>query len=121
MAAPIVLIVDDDVEVAELTCEVVELGGVKAVYRTSVVDAIDYLARNAGTVVAVLTDIHLGSPMSGIDLAMHIDVAWPTVAVCVVTGFAGTPPTRLPSRAIFLSKPWRGADLIAFVNRAAGR
>ena len=118
---PIVLVVDDDIEVAELTCEVAELGGVKAVYRTNVVDAIDFLARHAGPIAGVITDVDLASPLSGIELACHVDVEWPGIAVCVISGVSVTRPIRLPASADFISKPWRSVELLAFIDKALGR
>ena len=117
----VVLIVEDDVEVAELTCEVVEIVGVAAVYRTSVTDAIEYLARNTPNTVGLITDINLAAPMSGIELAVYAAAEWPALAICVISGMTAERPRRLPASVSFIPKPWRAADIVAFVERAVRR
>ena len=116
-----VLIVDDDVAIAEVTCEVVQLAGVQAVYRTGVLDAIDFIARNHAEIIALLTDINLASAMSGIELAIHVAQEWPAIAICAVSGLSGERPRRLPETAAYLSKPWQSDDVLAFVTAAMPR
>lgn len=116
---PRVLIVDDDVALAEVTCEVMGLVGAPAIYRTSITDALEAMARHAGSIAMLFTDINMRSPLSGVDLAVHVAEEWPHVAICVTSGFDHERPKRLPERAVFLAKPWRSPDVIACL-RAAG-
>ena len=111
-----VLIVEDDIHLAEVTCEVLEVAGLQAVFRTSIAEAMDYLARNSGTTSALFTDINLASPMSGIELAVYVAEEYPAIAICVTSGFTGVRPKRLPEKATFLAKPWHLADLMDFAD-----
>ena len=118
---PRVLIVEDNVDLAEVTCELLGLAGHQAIYRTSIADALDALTRHAGAIAVLMTDINLSTPMSGIELAVYTSQEWPEVALCVTSGFAAERPRRLPEKAIFLGKPWQHDELLAFVHQACGR
>lgn len=118
---PTVLIVEDNVEVAEMTCEFVELAGLQAIYRTTVEEAMDYIARNPDSTVGLITDINLETPMSGIELAVYVAEEWPLIAICVTSGIVAERPKRLPTKAGFLPKPWHAPDLLAFIGEAARR
>ncbi len=113
-----ILIVEDDIQLAEVTCAVVELSGLQAVFRTSIAEAVDYLSRNPATTVGLLTDINLMTPMGGIELATYVAAEWPRVAICVTSGFSPERPARLPPKAIFLAKPWKPPELISFAEQA---
>lgn len=115
---PAVLIVEDDRHLAEITCETIQAEGLQAVFRTSLSDALDYLAGNSAHVCAVLTDINLMSPMGGIELAVYVAEEWPNIAIGVMSGLALERPSRLPLHAVFLPKPWRLEELLNFVQGA---
>ena len=114
---PQVLVVEDDVSLAELICDLLTTDGTRAIYRTTVTDALDALAEHAGSIALLMTDINLLTPMSGIELAVYVAQEWPEVVLCVTTGGTTERPRRLPDNAMFLSKPWDNAELIAFVRR----
>ena len=112
----IVLVVEDDVTLAEITCELIEAAGLSAVFRTTMADALDYFAKFSGTMAALFTDINLHTPMGGIELAVHVAAEWPDVAICVTSGIAHERPRQLPEKARFLAKPWRGDELVSFLK-----
>lgn len=115
---PRVLVVEDDVGLAELICELLSTDGIPAIYRTTVADALDALSRHAGSLAVLMTDINLLTPMSGIELAVYAAQEWPELVLCVTTGGSNERPRRLPDSAMFLAKPWDNAELMAFVRRA---
>ena len=116
-----ILIVEDDVGVAEMACEIMQLSGLSAVYRTTVADAMHYIARHADSTVALMTDINLESPMTGIELAIYVGEEWPHIALCVTSGNGSLRPARLPQRATYIAKPWSTADLLRFAEEARRR
>ncbi len=118
--APRVLIVEDDVDLAEVTCEVLALSGVVSIYRTTVADAMEALSLHKGSITVLVTDIHLASPMSGIELAVYVAQEWPDVAICATSGISHERPRRLPDKCAFLPKPWHPPTLVAFVRDAGG-
>ncbi len=115
---PRVLVVEDDVRLAELICDLLSSAGAPAIYRTSVTEALEVLSRHAGSISVLMTDINLLTPMSGIELAVYAAQEWPEVVLCVTTGGTTERPRRLPDTAMFLSKPWDNEELIAFVRKA---
>lgn len=115
---PRVLVVEDDVHLAELICDMLSSAGMPAIFRTSVTDALDVLSQHAGSIAVLMTDINLLTPMSGIELAVYAAQEWPSVVLCVTTGGTNERPRRLPDTAMFLSKPWDNDELIAFVRKA---
>jgi hypothetical protein len=48
-------------------------------------------------------------------------VTWPRVRVLLTSGDAGDQPSDLRMSATFIPKPWRAADILAWVQEAAGR
>lgn len=118
--APHVLVVDDDPDLAEVACEIMTMAGTPAIYRTSVTDAIEAMTRYAGSLGALLTDINLASPMSGIELAIYVAEEWPDVTIGVMSGVFVERPKRLPDKATFLLKPCRPPDLVAFARGLGG-
>lgn len=115
---PRILVVEDDVGLAELVCDLLIADGTPAIFRTSVTDALDALARHAGSIAVLMTDINLLTPMSGIELAVYAAQEWPHLALCVTTGGSLERPRRLPDHAMFLAKPWDNGELIALVRKA---
>lgn len=115
---PRVLVVEDDVRLAEMICELLSSDGIHTIYRTSVTEALDALARHAGSISVLMTDINLLTPMSGIELAVYTAQEWPEVVLCVTTGGSTERPRRLPANAMFLAKPWDNEELMAFVRKA---
>lgn len=115
---PQVLVVEDDISLAELICDLLASDGIRAVYRTTVAEALDMLAQHAGSIAMLMTDINLLTPMSGIELAVYAAQEWPAVVLCVTTGGTRERPRRLPDNAVFLSKPWDNDELIAVVRKA---
>ena len=117
--APQVLVVDDDVALAEVTVELLGFAGTPAIYRTTVIDATDAIMLHAGSIRAVLTDVHLATPMSGVELAVFLAEQWPQIGICVTSGIYHERPKRLPDKAHFLLKPWQTEDLLAAVSACA--
>lgn len=115
---PRVLVVEDDVRLAEVICELLSSDGIPAIHRTSVTDALEALAQHAGSISVLMTDINLLTPMSGIELAVYAAQEWPEVVLCVTTGGSTERPRRLPANAMFLAKPWDNEELMAFMRQA---
>ena len=114
-----VLIVEDDALLAEMALEMVEEAGLAAVAVDSVDAALDYLKENAERVSAMFSDVRLKGSLNGVELAAFVAVRWPTISICVTSGVALERPFRLPRNARFMPKPWKAAEVIAFVEQAA--
>ena len=115
----VVLIVEDDALLAEMALEMVQEAGLPGVAVDSVDAALDYLKENADRVAAMFSDVRLKGSLNGVELAAFVAVRWPTISICVTSGVALERPFRLPRNARFMPKPWKAAEVIAFVEQAA--
>lgn len=106
----LVLIVEDDLlqrmdlvdELRRAGCSVVEAGSGE--------DALRHL-RSGHRIDLVLTDINLGGPLSGWDVAESFRAARPRIPVVYMSGNS-VEPERQVAGSVFLSKPCRSADIL---------
>ncbi len=117
----VVLIVEDDALLADMAAEMIEETGSTAKAVDSVDAALEYLKEHSDDVAAMFSDVRLKGPLNGIELAAFVAVRWPSIAICVTSGVAPERPYRLPKNAQFMPKPWKPADVISFIEKAAGR
>ena len=92
-----VVIVEDDLELSRMASDMVEECGLRAV-----------LARFA--------DIALSDSIDGIALALTTAERYPWISICVTTGNSAVRPDVLPRKVRFISKPWRAAEVLAFLE-----
>ena len=69
----------------------------------------------------MFSDVRTPGPIGGFELARIIGVTWPRVRVLLTSGDAGDQPSDLRVSATFIPKPWRAEDILAWVERRAGR
>ena len=113
-----ILLVEDDFEVREATESLLQEEGASVL---SVDSAEPALALLDGTTPLglVISDVVLGGPLSGIDVAEAARRRRPAVPVLFVTGYAAPAETlgrRLPVDVPLLLKPFRRATLLAAVT-----
>lgn len=115
----IALIVEDDVAQSELGAVMLREFDLEVTCASSAEEAIDVIAQAGGAVSIVLADVRLSGPMDGIALAHRVSVLWPAVSVIVTSGDPAAFAAELPEGAIFVPKPWRALDIVAFAEQAA--
>ena len=54
----------------------------------------------------LIIDIRIPGSMDGFGLAHHVRDVWPTVKIIVTSGMVDTPPSGLPKRSMFITKPY---------------
>ena len=116
-----VLIVDDDVDMAELLSSICEADGHEAFARNSSKDAIEHLKNHA--VDLLITDIAMAPP-DGLELVRTARSMQPDLLAIAVTGYWGryTLPEVLATGALDLMfKPFRVEELRARLAMAAER
>jgi hypothetical protein len=59
----------------------------------------------------------LESATEGLDLAAIINRTWPWIALLVTSGATAPPPTGLPLKAHYLSKPWRPEQVLRLIQK----
>ena len=114
-----VLIVEDDEELSSMACDMVDECGLIPFPCATGQAAHDHLAANAADVRALFTDITLGDSIDGVALALTTAERYPWISICVTSGLFTMRPEVLPHKVRFISKPWRAAEILAFVEGAA--
>jgi two-component system cell cycle response regulator CpdR len=102
---PLVLIVDDDENVLEITTEFVQRLGYNAVVASNGTDALNILRRNQDVTV-LFSDINMPG-MDGEELAGAAVAVRPGLRVILTSG-----ARRSTIAAAFVPKPYRAADLV---------
>lgn len=72
-----------------------------------------------GRVDALITDIDLPGPISGLELAHQAARLRPGLPIVIVSGARPPAPSDLPLGAVFLPKPYRLPDILAAFQRQA--
>lgn len=113
-----VMIVEDDAELSRMARDMVEEYGLTAFECATGQAAHDHLTANADDVLALFTDICLRDSIDGVALALTTAERYPWISICVTSGLSDVRPEVLPRKVRFISKPWRAAEVMAFVEGA---
>ena len=112
-----VIVVEDDPVNRLIAVDALDEGGFDVVDFSRADDALAYIESADRPVAALLTDVSVPGDRDGIDLAVQIGQRWPETLVLITSGrFGDNRPEELPSDALFLTKPWRGRDLVATIR-----
>jgi CheY-like chemotaxis protein len=118
----VILVVEDNAEVRELTLQRVEGLGYVALEAESGPDAVRVL-ESEEHIDLVLSDIVMAGGMSGFDLARWIATNSPKVHMVLTTGYAEEERRQDPGRAeavAILRKPYKRAELAKALKEALG-
>lgn len=111
-----VLIVDDEVLVRMVGSDILADGGYRVLEAANAAEALECL--QSGTEVMVLfTDVNMPGTPDGLGLANLVSSRWPQVKILVASGAVKPGRGDLPEKGLFLSKPYRAEDLLAFIGR----
>ena len=116
VATPVVLVVEDEILVREMTVDFVDLAGCTTVTASNADEAVAIL-ESRQDIALVVTDINMAGSMDGLKLAHAVRDRWPPINIIVVSGKMRPTINELPIRAFFLAKPFKGDDLISAVRR----
>jgi PAS domain S-box-containing protein len=115
-----VLVVDDQPEVLEVTCELFRTLGMNAIPAMSAREALNLLQRVPG-IEFMLTDVMMPG-MTGVDLARKAREIQPQLQVILASGYSG--PTHAAQGGeldgfAFLSKPYKLGDVVRKLRELA--
>ena len=117
-----VLVVDDEREVAEATCLLLELEGYEVFVASSRSEALDRVA--AASPDLIVSDFHLRGGDTGVGVVAsvrnHIHDAIPVIFVTGDTAKAALADSKIDN-AVLLNKPVRADDLVAAVREGIAR
>ena len=118
---PVVLVVEDDALLRYHALDVVESAGYEAIEAENADEAIRILERRTD-VRLIFTDIDMPGSMDGLKLAAVVRNRWPPVEIIVTSGVRGIAESDLPTRGLFISKPYSADHVTAamrnFINPA---
>jgi CheY-like chemotaxis protein len=106
---PLVLVVDDSGEVAEVTSSLFEHLGYDTVYRESAEAALKLLAEGA-SIDLVFSDIVMPGMIDGVGLAKEVRARYPNLPVLLTTGYSDAAKAA-PSDLRILHKPFDNESL----------
>lgn len=117
-AQPVVLVVEIDIICRNLTVDLVKIAGCVPIAVNDCYDAIDVI-RERDDIALVVTDITITDSLDGLSLAHAVRERWPPINILVVSKMQQPLPHELPTRALFMAKPFEGHDLVSTVRRLA--
>lgn len=106
-----VLLVEDNPEVAEATCELIRMLGCQVTHLGSADAAQPWLSAHHESVDLIISDVIMPGQASGIDLAAMIHRDYPTLAVLLVTGYTKELCRAIEEGIAVLPKPF-GAETL---------
>ena len=113
----VVLVVEDDVDVMEVTSLLLEDAGYVVLPARNAIQALR-LAEQHPDICAVFTDVNLREGLNGIELAYELRAKGSRASVVVVSGDLGWADTPLKEEMSFLPKPYGRQTLLAVVAEA---
>lgn len=115
-----VIVVEDEPMNRLIAVDVLEEAGFEVVDFGRADEAVTY-AEAHEPVSALFTDINVPGDRDGIELARIFIQRWPATLILVTSGRFGTiRPTELPTAVLYMSKPWRGKDVVQALRSALG-
>jgi DNA-binding NtrC family response regulator len=111
---PMVLVVDDSAEVAEVTSSLFEHLGFDTVYRDSAEAALKLLSEG-GRIDLVFSDIVMPGTIDGVGLASEVRSRYPHLPVMLTTGYSDAAQAA-PSNMRILRKPFDTEALKGFIQ-----
>jgi CheY-like chemotaxis protein len=113
----LVLLVEDQQPIQLILEDVLISGGYSTMCASSGEEAIALLEAQQEKLSGIVTDIRLGSAITGWEVAERARELWSDVAVVYVTGdSAGEWPVRGVPKSIVLQKPFANAQLLTAIS-----
>jgi CheY-like chemotaxis protein len=118
-----ILVVEDEADVRELTCEFLKVSGYTVLQAQNGVEALEICARHSGVIHLVLSDMVMPK-MGGAELAVKLAKARPGTKVVLMSGYSdysNGPRGLLSPDALILQKPFSRPSLVEKVREALTR
>jgi signal transduction histidine kinase/ActR/RegA family two-component response regulator len=112
-----VLVVEDNVILGEMTCEILNAQGYRAVWAASAAAALELLARQPGNFGLVFSDVVMPG-MNGIELGMEVRRRYPSLPVVLTSGYNAVVAQEGEHRFDLLLKPYTLDTLVQVFRKA---
>jgi two-component system, cell cycle sensor histidine kinase and response regulator CckA len=116
---PTVLVVEDEDAVRNLIVTILRLSGFEALHCGDAVAAQDLMAVHGNYIQLMISDVHIGPDLGGIELARDLCGQFPHLRVLYISGLADDSPLDAEvrtGRARFLPKPFSPKSLATMVT-----
>jgi nitrogen-specific signal transduction histidine kinase/ActR/RegA family two-component response regulator len=113
-----ILLVEDNVQVAEVAGSILREHGHEVVAAHSADQALRLLESKADFDM-VFSDLVMPGELNGLDLARAVRARWPFIPVLLATGYSEAGGRATQEGFPLLAKPYRAANLVAMVERVA--
>jgi DNA-binding NtrC family response regulator len=114
----LVIVVEDELLIREDALDLLRRAGLDVRGFSSAAETLAFLRGHADETATVFTDVWMETATEGLDLARVINTTWPWIALLVTSGGTARPPTGLPHKAHYISKPWRPEQVLRFVQKS---
>jgi two-component system NtrC family sensor kinase len=116
-----IMLVEDNIDVANATQPVLESLGCTVLHVTSAGAAMAAMASQPDAFDVVLSDIVMPGGISGLELAQLFKVRYPTIPVILLTGYAAEVQSAEQLSHMVMMKPCTGASLADAMRKATAR
>lgn len=90
------------------------------VYEAGDADEAIGVLEKRGDIGAVFTDVNMPGSMDGLELAQCVRRRWPSIGLIVTSGRPQSPGRGVPPGSVFLSKPYRIAQVARTLREMIG-
>jgi CheY-like chemotaxis protein len=116
VAAPCaVLVVEDEVLVRMLACDILKDGGYDPLEAVSAQEALVLLEARPD-IVLMFTDVDMPGEINGLGLARLVALRTPALPILITSGAAVVPQVDVPPSGRFLQKPYTPSVLLEIVQ-----
>jgi DNA-binding NtrC family response regulator len=113
-----ILLVEDDVTILTCVGEALADAGFEVIEAADAEEALGILRLEHDRISMVCTDVQMSGAMNGIDLANEISRQWPWIKVLIVSACSRETLSALPSKSLFLQKPYAADQLVEYALQA---
>ena len=112
------LIVEDEAVLRTLLAALFDEAELDVVECESAEAALAFMLLAGPQVAVIISDLRLGGSMDGVDFAREARMRWPHLPFVLISGNAGDRLDHLPPGAVFMTKPWREAEILKIASQA---
>jgi CheY-like chemotaxis protein len=110
--AKTVVVAEDEILIRLLAVEILTDAGFEVIEVGNAEEALTTLQSRPWEIHLLFTDIHMPGQMSGLELAHHVRLIWPHVALLIASGQDKPLAAALPVGSAFLAKPYNLDDVV---------